>query len=76
MVMDNGGWNNYNFKSIFEKTGKDTVIQRTERIFYVCCSRSMNNLIVYYRLPSPQVLSRAKELFGVRNVIDFDKEVL
>ena len=39
VIMDNGKWNNYNFKYLFEQTsGKESVIQRTERIFYACCS--------------------------------------
>ena len=36
VVMDNGKWNNYNFKYYFERTtGKETIINRTEQIFYV-----------------------------------------
>jgi len=69
VVMDNGRWNNYNFKYFFEETGKDTVIERTSRIFYVCCSRAMNNLVVYYPNPSDAILVKARELFGVENVI-------
>jgi len=69
VIMDNGKWNNYNFKYYFEKTpGKETVIQRTERIFYVCCSRAMNNLVVYYPNPSTRVIAQAKILFGDENV--------
>lgn len=69
VVMDNGRWNNYNFKYFFEQTqGKESVIQRTERIFYVCCSRAKNNLIVYYPNPTSSVIEKAKELFGEENV--------
>lgn len=69
VVMDNGRWNNYNFKYFFEQTpGKESVIERTERIFYVCCSRAKNNLIVYYPNPTNSVLEKAKELFGAENV--------
>lgn len=69
VIMDNGRWNNYNFKYYFEKTpDKETVIQRTERIFYVCCSRAMNNLVVYYPNPSARVIAQAKILFGDENV--------
>lgn len=69
VVMDNGRWNNYNFKYFFEQTpGKESVIERTERIFYVCCSRAKNNLIVYYPNPTNSVLEIAKELFGAENV--------
>jgi DNA helicase-2/ATP-dependent DNA helicase PcrA len=70
VVMDNGRWNNYNFKYYFEATsGKESVIKRTERIFYVCCSRAMNNLVIYYPKPTPATLAHAKQLFGDENVM-------
>ena len=68
VVMDNGKWNNYNFKNFFEKSGKESIIQRTGRILYVCCSRAINNLIVFYPSPSSTILDRAKQLFGENNV--------
>ncbi|MDH6366417.1 MULTISPECIES: ATP-dependent helicase [unclassified Breznakia] len=69
VVMDNGRWNNYNFKYFFEDTtGKESIIKRTERIFYVCCSRAMDNLVVYYPKPTPKILAKAKILFGKENV--------
>lgn len=69
VIMDNGRWNNYNFKYYFEKTaGKESIVSRTERIFYVCCSRAINNLVVYYPEPTQQVLAQAKILFGDANV--------
>lgn len=69
VVMDSGRWNNYNFKYYFENTlGKQSVIQRTERIFYVCCSRTKNNLIVYYPKPTSRIIEKAEQLFGVDNV--------
>ncbi len=69
VVMDNGKWNQYNFQYYFEKTkGKESIITRTEKIFYVCCSRAKDNLIVYYPNPTPETLSRAKELFGECNI--------
>lgn len=70
VIMENGGWNNYNFKHYFEKTaGKESIIARTERIFYVCCSRAIENLVIYYPSPTPQVILRAKRLFGDENVL-------
>jgi DNA helicase-2/ATP-dependent DNA helicase PcrA len=69
VVMDNGRWNNYNFKYYFEDTpDKESIIERTERIFYVCCSRAMANLVVYYPKPTPRIIERAKVLFGEENV--------
>ena len=73
VIMDNGRWYNYNFNYYFEQTpGKESVIQRTERIFYVCCSRAMDNLVVYYPSPTPKIIERAKALFGVDNVCSLD----
>lgn len=69
VIMDNGRWNNYNFKYYFEDTaGKESIIQRTERIFYVCCSRAKDNLVVYYPSPTTKIIDRAKSLFGAENV--------
>ena len=69
VVMDNGKWNNYSFKHYFEKTPtKDSVIKRTERIFYVCCSRAEDNLVVFYPKPTPKIIEQAKVLFGEMNV--------
>ena len=69
VVMDNGKWNNYNFKYYFENTStKEKIIQRTEKIFYVTCSRAKDNLIVYYPSPSEAIISQAQILFGDNNV--------
>lgn len=71
VVMDNGQWNKYNFKYYFEEThGKDSIISRTERIFYVTCSRAKDNLVVFFPKPSVEVLSKARELFGDVNVCE------
>lgn len=69
IIMDNGGWNNYNFRYYFEKTeNKESIISRTERLLYVCCSRAMDNLVIYYPTPTPQIIAQAKILFGESNV--------
>jgi DNA helicase II / ATP-dependent DNA helicase PcrA len=68
VVMDNGNWNSYNFDGLFTDQGKDTVLARTRKIFYVCCTRARENLAVYYHQPSQDVLNKAKELFGVENM--------
>lgn len=69
VIMDNGNWNMYNFKYYFEETpGKESVIQRTKRLFYVCCSRAKENLVVYYPNPTAQIIEQAKKLFGRENV--------
>lgn len=69
VVLDNGKWNKYNFKYYFEKTaGKKNIIDRTERIFYVACSRAKKNLVVFYPEPSAIILSVARNWFGCDNV--------
>ncbi|MBS1502480.1 MAG: ATP-dependent helicase [Bacteroidetes bacterium] len=74
VVMDNGNWSDYNFEYLFTKrTDKPTVIERTKKIFYVCCTRSKDNLAVLYIDPNDVVIVTAKELFGDDNVVDRDE---
>lgn len=69
VILDNGKWNQYNFKYLFEETsGKDSVIERTQKMFYVCCSRAKKNLVVFYHKPSDAVLTKAKTWFGNEKV--------
>ncbi|MDV3876911.1 DNA/RNA helicase [Elizabethkingia anophelis] len=70
VVLDNGGWNNYNFGNLFLETGSATVLDRTQKIFYVCCTRAKENLAVFFHNPDAQVIAKAKEWFGDANVID------
>lgn len=72
VVLDNGGWNNYNFENLFVGSGTESVLQRTQKIFYVCCTRTKENLAVYYNNPNPSVISKAKEWFGESNVININ----
>jgi DNA helicase-2/ATP-dependent DNA helicase PcrA len=71
VVMDNGNWNDYNFEYLFtNRIDKVSVLERTQKIFYVCCTRSKENLAVFYHDPSDPIISKAKEWFG--KVIDLD----
>ena len=72
VVLDNGGWNNYNFKHLFEGGGNESVRERTSKIFYVCCTRAMDELAVFYHNPSESVIAKAKEWFGGSNVVNLD----
>ena len=72
VVLDNGGWNNYNFKNLFEDEGNVSVYERTSKIFYVCCTRAMDELVVFYSNPSDAVIARAQDWFGGGNVVDLD----
>ncbi|MFT6960544.1 MAG: DNA helicase-2/ATP-dependent DNA helicase PcrA [Flammeovirgaceae bacterium] len=76
VVADNGGWNSYNFKHLFENTsGKESIIEKTKKIFYVCCTRAKNNLAVYYNSPSESVIEKAKEWFGEGKVKDLKSPI-
>jgi DNA helicase-2/ATP-dependent DNA helicase PcrA len=69
VILDNGGWNNYNFENLFLSNGTPSVLGRTQKIFYVCCTRSKENLAVFYYNPNAGVIAKAKEWFGEENVI-------
>lgn len=74
LVLDNGNWSQYNFEYLFEnRTDKESVLERTRKIFYVCCTRAKKNLIVLFHKPSDISIEYAKKLFGSSNVIDLDK---
>ena len=70
VILDNGKWNNYNFEKLF--IGGDVAsanqIERTKKIFYVCCTRAKEQLAVYYDQPSAAVIAKAEEWFGKDNM--------
>lgn len=69
VVLDNGKWNNFNFQSLFTDTGtSDSVLSRTKKIFYVCCTRAKDKLVVYYHNPSDEIIQKANQWFGKDNV--------
>jgi DNA helicase-2/ATP-dependent DNA helicase PcrA len=68
VVMDSGGWNMYNFKNLLLGTGTESVIERTRKLFYVCCTRAKKNLVVLFLKPTEPILVKARALFGVDNV--------
>ncbi|SHJ92465.1 ATP-dependent helicase [Epilithonimonas mollis] len=70
VILDNGGWNNYNFGNLFLETGSASVLDRTQKIFYVCCTRAKENLAVFFHNPDVDVIAKAKVWFGENNVID------
>lgn len=65
VILDNGKWNQYNFTKLFSNTPDP----KTLKLFYVCVSRAMNNLVVYMQSPSADTLTKAAEWFGSDNVI-------
>lgn len=69
VILNNGGWNNYNFENLFLGNGTPSVLGRTQKIFYVCCTRAKERLAVFYHNPAPAILDKATEWFGAENVI-------
>lgn len=77
IMMQNNSWTKYNFDYLMgcePKVKSDSVLNRTKKLFYVCCTRAKKHLIVYYISPTPGVLSTAKEWFGEENVIQIDND--
>lgn len=72
VVLDNGGWNMYNFEAMFLKNGTQSVVDRTSKLFYVCCTRAKEKLAIFYHEPSAPVIAKAIELFGTNNVKKID----
>jgi DNA helicase-2/ATP-dependent DNA helicase PcrA len=64
VILDNGEWNKYNFKNLFENDGTKSVIKRTQKLFYVCCTRAKEELVVYFHEPTDKVLTKAQDWFG------------
>ena len=63
--------------NILDKTKKD-IFNRTKKLFYVCCTRAKENLIVFIQINNQKInkekiISNAKELFGEGNVISGDE---
>ncbi|MDR1054973.1 MAG: AAA family ATPase [Prevotellaceae bacterium] len=73
VILDNGKWNDYNFEYLFtNRIDKQSVLERTQKIFYVCCTRAKENLVVFYHNPSLNVISQAKLWFEEENVHSID----
>jgi len=79
VVLDNGNWSSYNFEYLFDqnlfnsltpakKNSFPRILERTQKIFYVCCTRAKENLVVYYHNPSESIVETAKRWFGKDNV--------
>lgn len=46
------------------------ILDRTQKIFYVCCTRAKENLAVFFHAPDAQVIAKAEDWFGKENVIN------
>jgi DNA helicase-2/ATP-dependent DNA helicase PcrA len=74
VFLDKSGNTKLNYKALFEKTvGKESIIERTQKLFYVCCTRAMDDLIVFYNDEfSEEVIEQAKIWFDEKNIFDID----
>jgi DNA helicase II / ATP-dependent DNA helicase PcrA len=71
VVLDNGNWTQYNFENLFlENSTNENVLKRTKKLFYVCCTRAKENLVVFYHNPSAEVIEKAKVWFGEENILE------
>lgn len=69
LVILKSNWSNYDFASLFYDNGKkEYIVQRTKKLFYVCCTRAKECLVVYYPSASNQVVEGAKKMFGEGNI--------
>ena len=80
VVLHNGGWSNYNFEYLLNPNIKNSltsakqrsfsrILERTQKLFYVCCTRAKENLVVYCPEPTPAMIEGANYLFGTENVL-------
>ncbi|WP_094603275.1 ATP-dependent DNA helicase Rep [Sporomusa silvacetica DSM 10669] len=79
VVLHNGGWSNYNFEYLLNPNIKNSlttakqnsfpkILERTQKLFYVCCTRAKDNLVIYCSSPTLAMIEGAKHLFGTENV--------
>jgi DNA helicase-2/ATP-dependent DNA helicase PcrA len=79
LVLMESKWNKYNFgylmgdSPVKKSTSYDSIVNRTRKLFYVCCTRTKNHLVVFYASPSPKVLETAIGWFGEENVNDINE---
>ncbi len=84
MVLENGGWNNYNFEYLLNPSIKtsltsakqssfERILPRTEKLFYVCCTRTKEKLIIYYPNPTAIIIKNMKDLVGKENVLSIEE---
>lgn len=65
VVLDNGQWNIYDFNELFSDNPPANVL----KLFYVCISRTANNVAVFMKEPPESIINKAKQWFGNDNVI-------
>jgi DNA helicase-2/ATP-dependent DNA helicase PcrA len=82
VVLEDGGWSKYNFMYLFNKGIYDSldkskqksfpnIRERTLKLFYVCCTRAKERLVVFYHQPSPEVIATAEKWFD-GNIVEIN----
>lgn len=74
VILDAAGWNNYDFKTIFDKNDNSNKALRTKRLFYVCITRAKQNLVLFMPTDDVEIINKAKEYFGAENVMKINEE--
>ncbi len=72
IILDNGEWSKYNFEYLLNPEHpkcNQNVLERTRKLFYVCCTRAMENLVVFCAAPTPEMINTAETWFGKKNCI-------
>lgn len=70
VILDNGKWNAYNFEYLLDPSHpkcNPSVLLRTQKLFYVCCTHAMENLVVYCKKPTQSMIETAEKWFGKNN---------
>lgn len=77
VVLDDGNWSNYDFNYLFgDRQDKTKIVDRTRKLFYVCCTRAKENLAILFPTPSTEAIAKAKIWFGEANMVDLDQQAL
>lgn len=84
IILENGGWHNYNFEYLLnpdirlsltgsKKDSFERILPRTQKLFYVCCTRAKEKLMIYYPNPSESIIKNVSNLIGKDNVLTIDE---
>lgn len=79
VILHNGDWSNYNFEYLLHSDIVKTltpakqktfpsILERTQKLFYVCCTRARDELVIFCPEPTPAMIEGANKFFGNENV--------
>ena len=71
VLLDNGKWTQYDFKTLFGQGSKNTDVQnRTKKLFYVTVTRTKKNLIIYMPSNDQQIIEKARNYFEAGDILN------